>query len=112
MMGLRLKSIDLKGAVAKGRAAERRIVSMLTIAVREDTKPYVPYVTGALRSSAEVASVPDAGKLIYDTPYARAQYYGLPNKTWPGTKMQWFEESLAANKAKWERMANEEARRV
>ena len=40
---------------------------------------------------AETESVPEDGLLVWgnaSVPYARAQYYGLPNKRWPGTYMQ------------------------
>jgi hypothetical protein len=111
-MAMRVRTADFKGVAQKGATARRRIMSMLTLTVREDTKPYVPYVTGALRRSAELASVPDAGRLVYDMPYARAQYYGLPNKTWPGTTMQWFEASLAANRQRWEQICQQEMMRL
>jgi hypothetical protein len=112
MISASVKRIDLSGALAKGPKVATRVRRMVTLAVREDTKPYVPYVTGALRQSAETASNPDKGLLVYDTPYARAQYYGLPHKTWPGTGMQWFELSLAVNRAKWEAIAQIEAERA
>jgi hypothetical protein len=104
----RVKSFDMGPALKKADSTQKRIVTMVTEAAREDTKPYVPYVTGALRGSAETESKPSLGKLVYGSsavPYARAQYYGLANKSWPGTVMQWFERSKAANKAKWERIA-------
>lgn len=110
-----LKSADLSKAVAKAGKFEKGVRSVVTIAAREDTKPYVPFLDGPLQGSAETESKPEEGLLIYgnaSVPYARAQYYGLPNKTWPGTCMQWFDPSKAANMRKWERMAQEEADRI
>jgi hypothetical protein len=112
MISANVKSIDLSGVLDKGRRAETRVKKMVTLAAREDTKPYVPYVTGALRQSAEVASVPEQGLLVYDTEYARAQYYGLPRKTWPGTGMQWFELAKAACIDRWNEIAQLEAERA
>lgn len=114
-MSVRVKSFDVSPAVAKGKDAAMAVRSMVTIAAREDTKPYVPYLMGDLRGTAETESVPEEGLLVYgnaSVPYARAQYYGLPNKTWPGTVMQWFEASKAANMPAWERVGQEAAREV
>lgn len=111
----RLKSADLSRAIAKAGAMARGVRTVVTLAAREDTKPYVPYVSGDLRGTAETESVPEEGLLVWGNsrvPYARAQYYGLPNKTWPGTVMQWWEPSRAANLGKWTRIADEEAHRV
>jgi hypothetical protein len=115
MISCRVKSLNLRGAVKKAERAEKRVKAMVTLAAREDTKPYVPYVTGALRQSAEINSIPEQGLLVYGgpgVPYARAQYYRLANKSWPGTTMQWFEASRAANRRRWETIAEEEARRA
>lgn len=114
-MSVRIKSFDVAAAIAKGEEAATGIRTMVTMAAREDTKPYVPYVTGDLRGTAETESVPEEGLLVWgnaSVPYAAAQYYLHPNKTWPGTVMQWFEESKAANMPAWERTAQEAAREV
>jgi hypothetical protein len=111
-VNIRVRSIDLSGAIAKAGKAERRVKTMVTLAAREDTKQYVPYQDGALRQSAETASVPEQGQLIYSTVYARAQYYGLPGKRTPGTTMQWFEASKAANLEKWIKIAEKEAQKA
>lgn len=36
---------------------------------------YVPFDTGTLKNSVNLASKYDEGLLVYDTPYARKQYY-------------------------------------
>ncbi len=36
---------------------------------------YVPFDTGTLKNSVNLASKYDEGLLVYDTPYARRQYY-------------------------------------
>jgi hypothetical protein len=109
MISVKVGRINLSPTITKGRTLAQRIKTQVTLAAREDTKPYVPYLSNALRASAELASVPEAGLLIYDTVYARAQYYGLPGKTTPGTCMQWFEASKAANRYKWLEIAKLEA---
>lgn len=37
--------------------------------------PYVPFDTGTLKNSVNQASDFKGGKLVYNTPYARKQYY-------------------------------------
>lgn len=103
-VNVQVKNIDLSRALAKAQRTGHEVTTQVTIAAREDTKPYVPYVTGALRATAETESRPEEGLLVWgnsSVPYARAQYYGLPNKTWPGTCMQWFESARAANMMSW-----------
>lgn len=107
-MRLRMKSADVSRAAAKGRPLEVAVVSAYTLAAIRDTEPIVPYVTGALRETAHSQSAPEAGRLIYGSaavPYARPQYYGYPNKTWPGTEMQWWPKAHEAHGAAWLREA-------
>ncbi|MFW3388481.1 UNVERIFIED_CONTAM: minor capsid protein, partial [Kocuria sp. CPCC 205274] len=44
-----------------------------------DCTPFVPKDEGFLRSSGDVA--PDGSKVIWDEPYAKAQFYGRVGKT-------------------------------
>lgn len=62
--------------------------------------PYVPFRTGTLKSSVALASDFGSGRLVYATPYARAQYYrcqqgqGLKGKRGPW----WGQRCIADNK--------------
>ena len=108
----KLGSCDLSRAIAKAKGMERAVTTGVTLAAREDCKPYVPYLDGHLRGTAETESVPEDGLLVWgnaSVPYARAQHYGLPNKRWPGTCMQWFDPAKAANISKWIRIAGTKA---
>lgn len=63
--------------------------------------PYVPFRTGTLKGSALIASRIGDGVVIYNTPYARRQYYenagngkeGMSNGGRRGAK--WFERMKA-----------------
>lgn len=80
-----------------------------------DSNLYVPFITGTLRGSAIRGTVLGEGEVIWDSPYARYQYYGLkmigpppkqltdiPLKQWhPGTCSYWFEKAKSVNKAQW-----------
>ena len=43
--------------------------------VAKTVDPYVPFDTGTLKNSVNLASKYDEGLLVYNTPYARKQYY-------------------------------------
>lgn len=62
--------------------------------------PYVPFDTGTLKNSVNLASKYDEGLLVYNTPYARKQYYlhseGSDLRTFMGNK----ELGLEADKYK------------
>lgn len=40
-------------------------------------KPYTPFRTGAMEKSATLGTKIGSGKIVYNSPYARYQYYGL-----------------------------------
>lgn len=108
MIGARVSGADLSKALAKAGRMELAARTGVAIAAREDAKPYVPYLDGHLRATAETESSPEEGRLVWgnaSVPYARAQYYGLPGKRWPGTCMRWFDAAKAANMSKWIRIA-------
>lgn len=45
-------------------------------AVIRECHPYLPYDEGILAGSVNIATKIGSGEVIYDTPYARYQYYG------------------------------------
>jgi hypothetical protein len=72
--------------------------------VLTDSNRYVPFVSGELRDSGTVGTDLGSGEVRWIAPYARAQYYGLPNKTKtfnPNAVGQWFEAAKAAHKTNW-----------
>ena len=40
-------------------------------------KPYTPFRTGIMEKSATLGTVIGSGKIVYNSPYARYQYYGV-----------------------------------
>lgn len=95
---------DLRKAQRKAAPIASAAKAAVTMAARRDTEQFVPYVTGALRGTAERESEPEKGRLVYgngDVVYARPQYYGCPNKTWPGTVMRWFEHAKPIYMSSW-----------
>ncbi len=103
-VSMKVSKIDLSGAERKAPLMAQAAQAAVVMAARRDSEPLVPYRTGALRGSAETQSQPEQGKLVYGSsavPYARPQYYGRPNKTWPGTTTRWFEHAADAHLAQW-----------
>lgn len=112
-MRLSVKSADATGAKRKGPLAKAAAVVAYALAAIRDSEPYVPYVTGALRGTAHSESGPEAGRIVYGSaavPYARPQYYGCPNKTWPGTTMEWFPKAKERHGQAWAREAEAAAK--
>lgn len=52
------------------------VQKVIDAAVIRECKPYVPFDEGILAGSANVATKVGSGEVVYDTPYARYQYYG------------------------------------
>lgn len=82
-------------------------LAQLTQIVARDTDKFVPFQTGMLKNTANIASDYDNGLIVYSTPYARPQYYLHPQ----GTDLHgdtglrgsyWGQRSKGANMSSWE----------
>lgn len=74
--------------------------------VLKDTTPYVPRVTGELERSGIAGTVIGFGRVVYNKPYARRQYYGYfehSKQAHPMATRAWFQASKAVNRGKWVR---------
>ena len=86
------------------KIANKKAQTWLDDEVLKDCAPYVPRITGALERSGIDGTVIGSGEVIYNSPYAKAQYYGYFNhstQAHPQACREWFEVSKAMNKAKW-----------
>lgn len=119
-----------KEAVSKGCD---RAEHVLAVQAAKDTTPFVPMLTGSLRTRTRVTG----NAVIYPGPYARYLYYGklyvdpltgssyarkgvtkvpaVPEKDLifhrTGTCSHWFEASKAQNLGKWIRVAEKAVKR-
>lgn len=92
MQGVKV-SIELEG-VKKKLSAEnfKRGKHALALQAMEDMNQFVPYKKGPLRSKTHVDS---DNSIIYQAPYAKAQFYGSNGKatfskySTPGTGKRW-----------------------
>ena len=101
MFNLVLDEHRIKGRYSK---AKEKAQKWLDNEVLKDSEPYVPRKSGMLVKSGVLGTKLGSGKIIYNQVYARAQYYGLPNKSkavHPKATKQWFESAKAEKKSKW-----------
>lgn len=119
MIRFRLKKLDVRGAAAKSGRLQEAVIAVVAKRAQTDTEDYVPYLSGELSDSARLTSNFERAQLVWDTPYARAQYYGYPRKNQgresphhPLATMNWFEHSKTAHFRSWLRAAQETADRV
>ncbi len=73
-------TVDLKFRFRPGFQADmdagfQRAQYAFSQQVAKAVDPYVPFDTGTLKNSVNQASDFKGGKLVYNTPYARKQYY-------------------------------------
>lgn len=74
--------------------------------IKDDCNEYAKEDQRALKNSANLFSKPQEGKIIWQTPYAKRQYWEIqtaskeqnPKATW-----RWFEFAKAARMKVWER---------
>lgn len=124
-MRFRLKGIDLSGAKEAVERASEAALGVVAENAKSDTKPYVPYDTGALQGSAEIEVAGGKAYLRYGgdaetSRYAREQYYNAHNHETaqnaihaPKACDHWGERSKADNATRWTAMfADEMGRRL
>lgn len=98
-----------KGAVvAKVEKAFKAGLPQISEEILNDCNQYCKEDTGMLIASSLVHSRPQEGKLIWQTPYARRQYWEIrtaytdvnPNASW-----KWCEVAKRLRKDQWQRQA-------
>ena len=79
--------------------------------VVKDSNFYCPLDTSMLQKSAIEHTVIGSGLVVWQTPYADAQYYGCPNKSHeknPNATTKWFETAKARKSQEWEKLVKDE----
>ena len=103
-----LIKINKDAIVARVQNAWEKGLPQLTEDIMNDCNQYCKEREGALKASAEEHSLPKEGKIIWQTPYARRQYWEIrtahtdknPQATW-----KWAEVAKRNHKSQWERQA-------
>nr|DAI95701.1 MAG TPA: Minor capsid protein [Caudoviricetes sp.] len=91
------------GAKEKWDGQFSRAQKFLDNEVLRTTAPYVPHVTGTLERSGQLGTVIGSGEVVYNAPYAAAQYYNTAESRDydPQRGGMWFERSKADHKGEW-----------
>ena len=97
----------IKARVENGR---KSMIAAVTEQVVQDGNYFCKQDQGTLMSSALSASQPKKGLAIWNTPYAKKQYYtGTPSKDVnPNASMMWVEKARSAFGADWQKIADKE----
>ena len=101
-------TFDLYGTARKVDDEFKKIRPMLSSQILKDCNKYCKEDTGILKASALTHSLPKEGKVIWQTPYARRQYWEIqtahkdknPRATW-----KWCEAAKQACKEQWRKQA-------
>lgn len=105
-------TVEMNGQKTKDRITKRieNIQGVLDAQIMKDSNFYCPMYTGTLIKSVIISSVLGSGLLTWNTPYAKAQYYGFPNKYKlknPNATQKWFEAAKASKLKSWVKLVNE-----
>lgn len=112
--------VDFNAVKVNARLTGARKVAQawLDNEVLKDSAPFVPRLAGELEQSGERGTKIGSGEVVYNSPYARYQYYGkvmigpapkqvtdidlqYSKQAHPAAGHFWFETSKAINKKKW-----------
>lgn len=98
-------NIDPEKIGAKVDEAWRKSLFYLTEEIRNDCNKYVKYDQGILSASSATHSKPQEGKIVWDTPYAKRQYWEIKTSLTQGRTWKWCETAKAHCSEKWKKQA-------
>lgn len=97
---------------AKINAGLERAQKKLDAQVVNDSNYYCPLKGSALQKSAIENTVIGSGRIIWKTPYARKQYYGVnfdhSKSSNPNATAKWFETAKARKMEQWQKLVQNE----
>ena len=104
-------NFDSAAAKRKFSGAIHKAQMKLDAQVLTDSNYYCPLKEGALQKSGIINTVLGSGLVVWKTPYARAQYYGVnfdrsKDKN-PNACAKWFEAAKARKVKQWEKLVND-----
>ena len=99
---------NAKRVEARVRSAFQKGLSLLSLEILNDCNQYCKEDTGMLIASSYIHSRPEEGLLIWQTPYARRQYWEIRTAYQtvnPGASWKWFEVAKQKHGSRWVRQA-------
>lgn len=97
---------------AKVKSAWEKILYALSSEILGDCNEYCKEDTGALIASSNTHSLPQEGLLIWQTPYAKRQYWEIETSLKPGRTWKWCETAKNKHKSDWDKRAENFIRSV
>lgn len=99
--------IDFNDAALKSSLLQnvKRAQKALDLQVLKDSNYFCPLDTSMLQKSGILNTVAGSGKVCWDTPYAKAQYYGVnfdhSKQQNPNACSHWFEAAKVKHLKDW-----------
>ncbi len=97
--------IDQNKVGAKVMGAWKESLLPLSAQIMQDCNQYVKVDSHAMELSSGTASDLHNGKIIWDTPYAKRQYWAIQTSLTPGRTWKWCETAKRKHKADWQKLA-------
>lgn len=97
--------INKKGVETRVEYAFKKGMGVLANEILNDCNEYCKMDTGNLIASSYIHSQLDEGRLIWQTPYARRQYWAIKTSLEPGRTWKWCEVAKKKHLKQWERQA-------
>ena len=98
-------TISREQVKAKVQGAWNKTLYALSNEILADCNEYVKRDQNTLLMSSLAHSRPAEGVLVWETPYARRQYWEIQTALTPGTCWKWCEAAKARHKAEWDEKA-------
>ena len=80
-------------------------LAKLSEQILQDCNQYVKIDHHILEASSRSHSRPQEGKLIWETPYAKRQYWEIKTSLTPGRTWKWCETAKRKHKERWQKLA-------
>ena len=90
---------------SKVQIAWEKSLFALSSQILGDCNQYVKFDRGALESSSYASSRLSKGVLIWNTPYAKRQYWEIKTSLTPGRTWKWCETAKKKHRADWQKLA-------
>ena len=99
--------IDPNKVGAKVMGAWKESLLPLSSQILGDCNQYVKVDQHTLESSSYAASDLNNGKLVWDTPYAKRQYWEIKTSLTPGRTWKWCETAKRKFISDWQKLAEQ-----
>ena len=97
--------IDPNQCAARVQGAWNKGLRDLSVEIRAHCNQYVKINEHTLEGSSYDQSILEQGLIIWQTPYAKRQYWEIRTSLTPGRTWKWCETAKRKHKADWQRQA-------